>query len=877
MRWERFGSPGLWALILAMAWPVAIQGGEPASPDVDYLRDVKPILARRCVACHGPLRSKSGLRLDTAARIFKGGDVGPAVVPGKVDESPLLDVVAGVDGFRMPPESEGEAVPDAEVTLLRAWVAAGAKAPADEPEPVDPKSHWAFQPPVKPPLPVVKNAGWVRNPVDAILAARHQERGLTPTGPADPATLLRRVALDLTGIAPTPEELRAFLEDPSHDAYEAVVDRLLASPRYGERWGRHWMDVWRYSDWDGYGAEVRESQPHIWRWRDWIVNALNADKGYDRMVVSMLAADEATPGDDRELPATGYLARNWYKFNRNVWLDHIIEHTSKAFLGITLNCARCHDHKYDPIKQTDYYQFRAFFEPHQIRTDPVPGQPDVKKDGLARVYDAKEDEPTYLFQRGDEKDPDKSRTLPPGLPAVLTSAELALSPVKLPAESAHPILRESLRRDLLAERDAEVAAKEKALADAKTARGATKSKAEREVAIAKAERTAVEARIAADLAKLDATPPSPNADLLARLAAAAERRAEFLRQDSALATLDERLSELRETLKAKPDDARASKSLKELEAGRDKAVKAFDAAKAALAKDDGGYTPAAPSYPEVSTGRRLALARWIVSPTNPTAARVAVNHVWARHFGEPLVPTVTDFGLNGKPPTHPELLDWLAVEFMERGWSLKALHRLIVTSNAYQMSSTPVDDDQAAANRLADPANTHLWRMNPRRMEAEAVRDNVLAAAGSLLPAMGGPDLDPEKGLTDGHRSLYFRHAKEKRVTFLRLFDSPSVTSCYRRSESVVPQQALALANSPLTRAQARRLSASLDRSTGHETNPTPESDAAFIAAAFTRVLGREPTPDERAECLAYLSGRPRGRESLVHVLFNHNDFVTIR
>src|SRR5947207_3185631 len=265
--------------------------------------------------------------------------------------------------------------------------------------------HWAFVPPARPALPEVKNAGWVRNPIDAFIATEHERRGLTPRPEAPRHVLLRRVYLDLVGLPPTREELHAFLADTSPDAYEKVVGRLLASPQYGERWGRHWMDVWRYSDWAGYQAEVRESQPFVWRWRDWIVESLNRDKPYDQMVREMLAGDEIAPTDPKVLAATGFLARNWYKFNRNVWLENTVEHTSKAFLGLTVNCARCHDHKYDPVSQIEHYRFRAFFEPYEVRTDRVPGEPDTKKDGVVRAFDADGAKKTFLFLRGDEKSP----------------------------------------------------------------------------------------------------------------------------------------------------------------------------------------------------------------------------------------------------------------------------------------------------------------------------------------------------------------------------------------------------------------------------------------------------------------------------------------
>ncbi len=312
----------------------------------------------------------------------------------------------------------------------------------------------------------MRNAAWASHPLDRFLAAEHEARGLAPTEPAEKSTLLRRVYLDLIGLPPTTEELRAFLADGSNDAYEKAVDRLLASPHHGERWGRHWMDVWRYSDWDGYQAEVRESQPHIWRWRDWIIESLNADKPYERMIAEMLAADEISPEDEQSLRATGFLVRNWYKFNRNVWLDNTVEHTSKAFLGITLNCARCHDHMYDPIAQTEYYQFRAFFEPHEVRTDRLPGQSDTKKDGLVRVFDAKAEAPTYLFARGNEAQPDKEHPLLPAVPQALGGDALAIHAVALAPAEYYPGLRGFVQQEELAQAQAALSKSEAALSEA---------------------------------------------------------------------------------------------------------------------------------------------------------------------------------------------------------------------------------------------------------------------------------------------------------------------------------------------------------------------------------------------------------------------------
>jgi hypothetical protein len=696
-----------------------------AAGEVSYLRDVKPILATHCYACHGALRQSSKLRLDAVQLLRKGGRGGPAVVPGKGDASLLIHAVLGKDHRRMPPVEDGEALRATEIAALKQWIDAGARA-ADEPVPADPRSHWAYRPPVRPPVPAV--AGSAVNAVDAFLAAARARQGLTPGPPADRAVLLRRVYLDLIGLPPTRAELHAFLADTSPDAYEKVVDRLLASPQHGERWGRHWMDVWRYSDPFGYNDEYRYSQRHIWRWRDWIVESLSADKGYDRMVVEMLAGDEVAPADRETLRATGYLARNWYKFNRNAWLQDTVEHTAAGFLGLTLRCARCHDHKYDPVSQKDYYRFRAFFEPHDVRIDPVPGQPDVKKDGVARAFDAKADAPTYLFLRGDDRQSDKARPLSVGVPAVLGGAVTVVK-VQLGPKSS-------------------------------------------------------------------------------------------------------------------------------------------------------------------STGRRLALARWLTDRNNPLTARVAVNHVWMRHFGKPLVPTVANFGLAGKRPSHPELLDWLAVEFMESGWSLQHLHRLIVTSETYRLGSQAAKGDPRQA---ADPENRYLWRMNPRRMEAEVVRDSLLAAAGRLDPALGGPILDEKLGQTSGRRSLYFRFNTEYRMPFLDQFDAPSPSECYERHESVIPQQSLALMNSTLALTQSRHLAARLGAG----------RPADFVTAAFETVLGRPPTQAERQRSESFLrtqaellrspakltpfpgtaSGVPppsadphqRAREGLILVLFNHNDFVTIR
>ncbi len=939
-----------------MGPPTAAADDQPEP--VDYVQDIKPILSQRCYACHGALKQKNGLRLDTAALAIKGGESGAAIVSGKSGESLLIDAVTGAEGVaKMPPE--GEPLTPEQIAKLRAWIDQGAKAPAEK-TPSDPARHWAYQLPVRAPLPMVQNAEWRDHPIDAFLAGEHERRGLNPSPPATKPVLLRRVFLDLVGLPPTRAETAAFLANDSPDAYAKVVDRLLASPHYGERWGRHWMDVWRYSDWDGYQTEVRESQPHIWRWRDWIIESLNADKPYDRMLVEMLAGDEIAPDDPAIVRATGFLVRNWYKFNRNVWLDYSVEHTAKGFLGTTLNCARCHDHMYDPLTQQDYYKFRAFFEAHEIRTDRVAGQPDVIKDGLARVFDAHAAAPTFLFVRGDEKQPDTDHPLVASVPGIFARPEFKIDAVPLPASAYYPSSRGAIQEELLSqarhdlERSRATLAERKivraALADAKqkiTDIAAGKSSdavakeapsvataadtpevikrlaamvkevegaqalAEKDLATAEAALAWTEARIAADRANY-AAPPAANAKELALIAGSAERRNTLRVAEKKALVEDQKLATARAL--PNPGDEKTKKIIADAEAALAAAVKARDAVRDVLEQPLENYTRFGPVYPTSSTGRRLALARWIASRDNPLTARVAINHIWMRHFGSPLVPSVFDFGLNGKPPTHPALLDWLAQELMSPGtasatgdgaWRMKHIHRLIVTSRAYrQQSSIAAAND---ANRTNDPDNLSLWRMNVRRMEAEIVRDGTLHVAGQLDETMGGAELDENSGMTNHRRSVYFRNSKEKKMTFLDLFDRPNVVECYRRSESVVPQQALAMANSQLSLAQARLLAKALSAEVGLEapSEPKPEIQEKFIAVAFEQVLGRPPGDAERAECNKFLTdqakkfadpksltrfatGAPssvaasadrhqRARENLVHVLLNHNDFLTIR
>jgi hypothetical protein len=827
----------------------------------------------------------------------------------------------------MPPASEGEPLSPNDIALLKTWIDQGAAAPHEKP-PEDPRKHWAFRPPIRPALPAVRNAGWVRNPIDAFIAAAHDRHGLQPAPSADKTVLLRRVYLDLIGLPPTRAELHAFLADNSPDAYEKVVDRLLASAHYGERWGRHWMDVWRYSDWYGLGDQVRNSRKHVWHWRDWIIESLNEDKGYDQMIVEMLAADELAPTDARTLRATGYLVRNWYLFNRTFWLQDTVEHTAMAFLGLTIKCARCHDHKFDPVAQRDYYRFRAFFEPHQVRDDRLPGEPDRGKDALPRVYDSDLDTPTYLFRHGNEKDPDTGRPLAPGVPAALGDNRLQIVPIVLPLTAYCPDKRDFVVKESLAATAETVRkAKEKlpaacwaaARAVASTLSPTPLGAASRMAAIQPALDALASAEL--DLALAEAS----HAALVAVLGvehledAGKKDSAEWKRAATEAANLQRQMAvlEARKGVVAARQARVAAAvtdrpALAKKEADAEQALTRAEAA--AKAPSTTAYTRRvtyphterflAPSlatpYPKTSTGRRLALARWIAGRGNPLTARVAVNHIWLRHFGAALVPSVFNFGRQGQRPSHPELLDWLALEFMDCHWSMKDLHRLIVTSNTYRMQSGGAAAEDANGRR--DEANRYLWRMNPRRMEAELVRDSALYLAGRLDATIGGPEIDLAQEMVSRRRGLYFRHAQDIQLVFFQLFDAASVNECYRRDESIVPQQALALENSTFMLAQARRLAERLSGEVG--TTDEPATNARFIQAAFEQVLGRLPTTEEYTACGRFLElqrqvyrspgassvgegpacpvpapaePHQRARASLVHVLLNHNDFVTIR
>ena len=887
---------------IALAFSSSASAAETtAAASVDYLKQIKPLLKERCFSCHGALKQEAGLRLDTIENMKRGGDSGPAIAPGDPSASLLMKAIRGdADATAMPPVGEASPLNSAQQASLAAWIDAGAAGPPQEAPEADPRDHWAFRRPVRPAPPAADSSA---NPVDRFVAAEWANHQLQPSSLAPPEVQLRRVSFDLIGLPPSREILHEFLADPSDAAYARIVDRLLQSPQYGERWARHWMDVWRYSDWYGRRSvpDWWNSACQIWRWRDWIVASLNDDCGYDVMIQEMLAGDELAGDQDDRAVATGFLARNWYALNYNAWMRDNVEHTAKAFLGLTFQCAHCHDHKYDPISNVDYFRLRAFFEPLEMRQDRWPGEPDpgpfqkyeysslrkVVPHGAIRVFDERMEAPTFIYSGGDERNKLVDRgPVTAGVPGFLDDGEFKIEPISLPPRAWYPGIKPAIQETMLADANAAVSAAVQAVAAAQAGGVAMAEAAER---AARANLVSLVARIDAERARHGET---PNVDVgaLVRTASLKEREARLLQAEADAAAKTLALSQA----EAKPTtDANRDKEIEAAKAAVAAASTAVDEAKKALADEALAETfaPLSPQYPAVSSGRRTALARWIANSKNPLTARVAVNHMWLRHFGQALVESVYDFGRNGKPPSHPELLDWLAVEFMESGWSQKHLHRVIVTSRTYRQTSATAGEP-AASNRNFDPDNKYLWRYPARRLEAEAIRDAMLSVAGALDLTAGGKELEVDQDGATFRRSMYYSTHPEDggRLALLENFDVPDTCDCYRRSESILPQQALALTNSPLARSMSRKLARTLWDAAAPNVPLAADAKAMLVRAAFEQILSRGPSDVELAvgqEFWAKLAATSAGGEpaaaeiaaleSLIHALLNHHEFVTIR
>lgn len=679
-----------------------------------------------------------------------------------------------------------------------------------------PTQYWAFRKPVHSPSPPVKNSAWVKNPIDAFVLSKLEEKGLQPSPSADKRTLLRRVTFDLTGLPPTPDEINAFLTDKSPDAYEKVVRRLLDSPRYGERWAQHWLDVVRFGETNGFELDAEREQ--AWRYRDYVVNSLNADKPYDHFLIEQLAGDEVDPDSFEMRVATGFLragpqhvvaGNQDVAVNRQEWLTEVMFGVGNGILGLTVGCARCHNHKFDPIPQADYYRLQSFF-------------------AAADNYDFKR--PT--------KEQEDAHT------AAINAHKAKLKPIQDQIKAIEKPYEEKLKGEKRAKLEPQFAS-----------------------ALAKEDkqRTEEEKRLARDAQRM----LSSNWDeLVAALSPEDKAKRAELRQQMHRINLYE--PEPLPKALAVADVIKPVPAMYLLKGGDPHRPGAEVNPGFLMAVED---LPAVEIKPTVgSTGRRLALAKWLTQTDHPLTSRVMMNRLWHYHFGRGIVATPNDFGRNGQQPTHPELLDWLATEFVKRGWSLKQMHALMVLSNTYQQTHS----NDAVKEKL-DPDNKLLWRMNRQRLDAEALRDAVLAVNGTLTEQMGGPSirvpLEPEvydqifteyepDNLWPVHpdvrqhtrRSLYLVRKRNVRLPLLVAFDAPDLmSSCGARAVSVHALQSLTLMNSEFMLTQAKALAIRLFNETAGMKAGREATEIKMIARLSELALGRLPKPAEVQATRAFL------------------------
>jgi len=784
-------------------------------------KEVATLLAKRCGECHGDKTTKARLSLTTPAGIARGGRKGTVVRPGKPDDSRLWQLVQSDE---MPPKTP---LPPAERDLLRKWIETGAVGLPNGRG----AGHWAGRPPQRPEVPVVKQPGF-RNEIDHFIAAALESKKLTLAPESDPATLLRRVAFTLTGLPPTPSEMNAFLDSSSANAYGRMVEHYLASPHYGERWGKHWLDTAGYTDSNGY-FNADTDRPLAYKYRDWVIRSFNADMPFDHFVRAQLAGDEltgyvaggdVTPAMADLLIATHFLRNapdgsgesdgnpDEVRTDRLTVLEGTLQNTMNALLGITIQCARCHEHKLEPIEHEEYYRLQAIFAPvyrldHWIN-------PNDRTVAVATPKQVEE------HRRRTERVDGQVKALQAGL------ATLASPYRELLIEERLAALDQSLREAVLA---ALRASKDKLTAEQQ---GLLKKHVEPlkigedDVAKRFPEFAAIREEVRKAIAARERERPAPLEKLAVAVEVAPHPPAHHLL--------------LR---------GQHNKPGQEVQPG----------ALAALTTPGNTYTVAPAAY---GSGRRSGLAHWVTAPANPVFARVFVNRVWQQHFGKGLVATPDNFGVSGARPSHRELLDWLAVEFIEKGYSVKHLHRLILHSATFRQSSS-VPPTKAGVVRTVDPDNRLLSHFSLRRLDAEAIRDAMLTVSGELDRRAGGP-YTPTRRTAEGNvlveearadarrRSVYLQQRRTQMVTFLELFDAPPITStCSVRNSSTVPSQALALLNSDFARRRARAFAERLRQEAGPESDPR-------VMLAFRLALSRLPRNEERTATLRFLDKQQR-------------------
>jgi len=778
---------------------------------VSFSRDVQPIFESRCAGCHGEQQQMGGLRLDSGEAARRGGAEGVVIQPGKSAESRLIQrVTSSKKGFAMPPV--GGPLTAEQIAKLRDWIDQGALVPSEKPPTVgNSKSrHWAFQPVSRPAPPEVRERAWVRNPVDRFVAARFESEGFSSSPEADRAALIRRVSLDLTGLPPTPAEVAVFVEDSGSDAYERLVDRLLASPHYGEKWARYWLDLARYGDSDGY--ERDPARPYAWRYRNWVIDALNRDMPFDQFTVEQLAGDLLPGATVEQRVATGF-QRNTFT-NREAGVDRaedrfeqLVNRTNTVgtgWPGLTTGCAQCHNHKFDPISQREYYSLMAFWNSvEEVDIDaPLPGQTGAYLRALPE-YQRKRDELLSEYRVLDMAAVWEAKLRDAHLnPGKDVEWDYALTEFRAGYDPWQKILNSDSSRWTKRLQDSFI--------DYFVMTGHSpdldKDKAANEPRKQAREKlSALEA----------ALPPYARAPVMAEMANPPEMH---------------------------------------IAIGGDFRVPG--------AKVEPGTLAVLPPLDTRNGAPRLALARWVASRENPLTARVMVNRIWQEFFGRGLVRTSEDFGTQGEKPSHPELLDWLASEFMDRGWSMKAIDRLIVTSATYRQSSKTRKDLEAK-----DPDNVLLARQARLRLSAELIRDSALVASGLLNPAIGGPSVKPpqppgvseltygsglkwqeSEGANRYRRGLYIHFQRTSPYPQLVNFDAPdSRLSCTRRRRSNTPLQALNLLNDPVFFEAAQGLAERTLRE-------APGDFQNRLSYAFELALGRKPNVRELSGLAKYFN-----------------------
>jgi mono/diheme cytochrome c family protein len=776
-----------------------------ADADQLYLEVVKPAIEQQCLGCHGVGNTFGKLDLRTRQAAIAGGGRGPALVPGEPDKSLLYLASAHEGELQMPPGGLEKKLDDVTLAALREWIVGGA--PYAEGRTAQKRDYqdedlWAFRPlrMASPPNDAIDPAQ-VRTPVDAFVLAKLAEAGLEPGPAADKPALIRRVAYDLTGLPPTPEEVTAFVSDTSDDAYKNVVEGFLDSPQYGERWGRHWLDVTRYADTAGYSNDFE--RPNAWRYRDYVIRSFNHDKPYDRFVLEQIAGDELFPEDPEAILATGFLRSGPWEHTgmsvaavtRQLFMDDVTHAVGQTFLGLTLGCARCHDHKFDPIPTKDYYSIQAVFAATAFARRPLDFLPMESTEG---------------FESG------RSRY-----------AEM-IAELEGRIEELHEVARKKM------------AAEEGEEAARKASTGLLQRKLDQEQA---------------ELLKLFRKHISIHEESAQRFEPKAFAVTSGLVKawndvgpQGANSFLTQEEYEEPETYVLTGGDVQAPGET--VHPGVLQAVERYS-----------GFE--APNIPETTTGRRAALAKWVADARNPLTARVMVNRIWQYHFGQAIAENANNFGKMGKKPTHPELLDWLAGFFIEQGWSVKAVHRVILYSNAYQRS--------AGAPSEKDPQNKLLAVFTPRRLEAEELRDTLLMISGELSPRTGGPGtyqqinsdvarqprhamgtvqppyLAAPRKRNRNRRSIYTFQQRSLIDPMVETFNgaNPDLT-CERRESSIVPTQAFALLNSEVSHDLALAMAARIESEA-----ETPEGR---VERAFELAYGREPSRQERALALDHLN-----------------------